>query len=225
MHRAGALRATRNVTISQYQRRRLALPRDQVVYNPVARRAFAAGAPGPGTPGLVAFAGRLVAEKGVDHLLRALVACPDAQLEIAGDGDRRADLERLADDLGLRRRVRFLGALPASGVAELYARAAVVCVPSLWHEPFGYSAAEAMAMQRPVVATPSGALVELLADGRGYVASDMEPASLATALTLGLSDEAARERTAACARDFAADEVSIDVVGPRYAEIYREAVA
>ena len=53
----------------------------------------------------------------------------------------------------------------------LYADAAVVCVPSAWQEPFGYAAAEAMAMGRAVVATPSGALRELLGDGRGFVAA------------------------------------------------------
>ena len=58
-------------------------------------------------------------------------------------------------------------------LGELYADAAVVCVPSAWQEPFGYAAAEAMAMGRAVVATPSGALPELLADGRGFVAAEL----------------------------------------------------
>jgi glycosyltransferase involved in cell wall biosynthesis len=54
-------------------------------------------------------------------------------------------LRRLAEDLGIRSRVHFLGAQPHRAVRELYLRSSVVCVPSIWHEPFGYTAAEALA--------------------------------------------------------------------------------
>ena len=103
------------------------------------------------------FAGRLSKEKGVDLLLKAVAKIPWAQLEIAGDGPLRASLEGLARSLGIENRVRFHGWLSLDKIGNLHQRAAAVCVPSLWPEPFGYVAAEAMAAARPVVAADGGA--------------------------------------------------------------------
>jgi glycosyltransferase involved in cell wall biosynthesis len=174
---------------------------------------------------VIAFAGRLVAEKGLDLLIRALAYLPSARLEVAGDGPLRESLETLAKDLGVSSRISFVGAIPFEGVAELYARAAVVCVPSAWHEPFGYSAAEATAMERPVVATPNGALLELLRDGRGFVAEQATPEALASALSSALRNPTARGLAAARARAFAIAELTLDVLGPRYLQCYLEAAS
>lgn len=224
-HWAGAAVAERNVTISQYLSRRLDLRDADVVYNPVSEHAFAGADAAPGVDGLVAFAGRMVAEKGVDLLLRAVERVPEARLEVAGDGPLRPALKRLAHDLGIEGRVRFLGSVAFRAVADLYARAAAVCVPSRWDEPFGYAAAEAMAMGRPVVATPRGALIELLAGGRGFVAEDATPAGLAQALQHALDDASARAEAARCAQAFARQHLHIDVTARQYEDIYRRAVA
>src|SRR5204863_10015421 len=84
-HRVGAHGASRNVSVSRYLEARLRLPASLVIYNPVARR-VASEPSSSGGDSMVAFAGRLVAEKGLDLLLRALKLVPDARLEIAGDG-------------------------------------------------------------------------------------------------------------------------------------------
>jgi len=223
-HRVGMHLARVNVCISHYLARRLTLPRAEVIYNPVSETAFTWASTEPGEDGLIAFAGRLVREKGLDLLLRALVRIPDARLEIAGDGPMRPVWERLVDELGLRRRVRFLGVLPPQGVAELYARASVVCVPSTWDEPYGYAAAEAMAMARPVVATPRGALPELLADGRGYVARAASPESLADALVKALNDDHGRREAATRAHAFAVSQLSLDAAGSRYLTCYERVI-
>lgn len=222
-HSVAARLANVNVCVSHYMARRLGLPRSRVIYNPVAARAFAAQAPGPGEEGVIAFAGRLVAEKGLDLLIRALAYLPSARLEVAGDGPLRESLEVLAKDFGVSSRVWFLGERTFEDVAELYARAAVVCVPSIWHEPFGYSAAEAMAMERPVVATPNGALAELLGDGRGFIVHKPTPEALAAVLAATMEDERGRLVAAARARAFACAELGLDTLGPRYVECYQYA--
>jgi glycosyltransferase involved in cell wall biosynthesis len=209
------------VTVSRYLERRLRLPRSLTIYNPVSSAVFGARAPGPGDDSLVGFAGRLVAEKGLDLLLRAIALVPEARLEVAGDGPLRDDWLALADRLGIAGRVRFVGALPFEHVAELYARAAVVCVPSAWDEPFGYAAAEAMAMERPVVATPNGALVELLADGRGFLGHQATPEALASELARALGDDRARAEVASRAHAYAAAELAIDALGDRYLQVYQ----
>ena len=147
----------------------------------------------------MAFAGRLVAEKGLDVLLRATRArCRTRELLVVGDGPMMPAYRDLVEELSLSLRVSFLGSQPFDGVAEAYARASVVCVPTVCEEAFGFAAAEAMAMRRPLVVTPSGALAELCADGRGFVADDRSPQALAVTLRKALADEVSglREPTA-----------------------------
>jgi D-inositol-3-phosphate glycosyltransferase len=133
-------------------------------------------------------------------------------------------MERLAAEVEVRDRVTFLGRLSAEGVRELYARSAVVCVPSRWHEPFGYAVSEAMALGRPVVATPMGAFAELLEDGRGILSRSVTPDALAEALRTAL--EAPRlERAAmgAAARRFAMEALSLESIGRQYGRLYEDA--
>jgi glycosyltransferase involved in cell wall biosynthesis len=224
LHRLGTHMARVNACVSAYQMGRIQVPRARVIYNPVAERAFQAHAPGPGADGVIAFAGRLVGEKGLDLLLRALARLNGATLEVVGDGPMRGTWEALAADLGLRHRVKFHGSRPFAGVAEVYARASVVCAPSVWHEPFGYVVAEAMAMGRPVVATPHGAFTELLQGGRGFLAKAATPEALAHVLDEALRDSSRCQQRGAAARVFAWANLRMAAVGPQYLDAYHSHV-
>jgi len=195
------------------------------IYNPVSDGAFKAELGSHQLDDVVVFAGRLVAEKGLDVLLHALAILPGVRLRIAGEGPMRSVWQRLAAEIGVDDRAEFLGAKSLAGLGELYADATVVCVPSAWQEPFGYVAAEAMAMGRAVVATPSGALPELLADDRGFVAAAPNPRALATTLEEALGDAYRRRTVERKARDFALNDLSIDSVGPKYEAIYQAAAS
>ena len=220
LHRAGAAAAAVNVCVSQYLAERVSVPRSVTIYNPVSDRAFKADLGSDQQDQVVVFAGRLVAEKGLDVLLRALAMLPGVRLRVAGDGPMRAVWQRLAAEIGVGDRTEFLGAMSLTELGDLYADAAVVCVPSAWEEPFGYVAAEAMAMGRAVVATPSGALPELLADGRGFVAAASTPKVLAETLLAALEDDERRKSSERKARDFALSDLSIECVGPKYEALY-----
>jgi glycogen(starch) synthase len=195
------------------------------IYNPVSDRAFKADLGSHQQDQVVVFAGRLVAEKGLDVLLRALAMLPGVRLRVAGDGPMRAVWQRLAAEVGVGDRTEFLGAMSLTELGVIYADAVVVCVPSAWEEPFGYAAAEAMAMGRAVVATPSGALPELLADGRGFVAAAATPKDLAVTLLAALEDGDRRKSVEQKARDFALNTLSVDCVGPKYEAIYQRAAS
>lgn len=100
--------------------------------------------------------GRLTPDKNVEMLLRAFARAEgDTDLVVLGDGDRRADLEREAAQLGLADRVHFVGF-----VANPHAimRQALALVSASNAEGFPNAAAEAMALGRPVILTdcPSG---------------------------------------------------------------------
>ncbi|HZR84101.1 MAG TPA: glycosyltransferase family 4 protein [Candidatus Binatia bacterium] len=115
------------------------------------------------------YCGRLDVEKGVALLVCAFAALapdvPRARLRIAGAGPERAELERLARDLGVGDRVAFLGWVgPDALDAELRSAWGLV-VPSLWAEPFGLVAAEAIVRGVPVVASADGGLGEIVEPG------------------------------------------------------------
>lgn len=224
-HRAGAAAAAVNVCVSHYLAERVNVPRSVTVYNPVSDRAFKAELSSHQHDDVVAFAGRLVAEKGLDVLLHAAAMLPDVRLRIAGEGPMRSVWQRLATEIGVGDRAEFLGAMSLAELEELYADASVVCVPSAWQEPFGYAAAEAMAMGRAVVATPSGALPELLADGRGFVAAACTPEALASTLLEALEDAGRRKVAEHKARDFALSDLSMECVGPKYEALYQAAAS
>ncbi|MEO5617263.1 MAG: glycosyltransferase [Candidatus Eisenbacteria bacterium] len=102
------------------------------------------------------FAGRLSLEKGVKLLPAIAGAIAPVPLLVAGEGP-------LGDWLAAQSAptLRRLGHLDDSALAALRARAAVVVVPSLFYEHFGYTVAEALLDARPVVASRIGALPEL----------------------------------------------------------------
>jgi glycosyltransferase involved in cell wall biosynthesis len=127
--------------------------------------------PGLGHP-LVLAVGRLHPQKGYDVLIDALPLIGSAAVAVAGDGPLRAELERRAPQ------VRWLGR--REDVADLYAAADVVVLPSTW-EARSLTAQEALRAGRPLVATDVGATAALVADGAVLVPPG-DAAALGTAV-------------------------------------------
>jgi glycosyltransferase involved in cell wall biosynthesis len=107
--------------------------------------------------------GRLHENKAFDVLLKALALVPDCYLWLAGDGPLRAELEKQAQDLGIKPRVRFLGW--RDDTPALYAASDLVVFPSR-HEPHGNVALEAWAQCRPMVTTATHGPSRLVTDGK-----------------------------------------------------------
>jgi glycosyltransferase involved in cell wall biosynthesis len=108
-------------------------------------------------------AGRLAPEKGIDTAIEA-AALADVPLRVAGEGPAAFDLTELVNEIGAP--VDFLGRLDRDGMARELAGAAMLLMPSRYHEFAGYSALEAMAAGVPVIASRLGALPELLGESR-----------------------------------------------------------
>lgn len=110
---------------------------------------------------------RLSERMGHDLLLEAFAAVlaerPGARLYVAGDGPLRSDLESATRDRGVAEATTFLGYVPDAELPAVYRSADVFVLPTRELEGFGLSTLEALASGLPVVATPVGGTVELLA--------------------------------------------------------------
>jgi glycosyltransferase involved in cell wall biosynthesis len=163
---------------------------------------------------------RLVAQKGVDEAIRALESLPeDVVLVVLGEGPERPQLERLARELGVARRVFLLGRVPDVGA---WLRRAVCYVhPARW-EGFGLGVLEAMHAGLPVVATRASSLPELVADGEtGYLVPVDDPVSLAAALERALG----HPELGAAGRARALREFSVARMADRHAALYATLVS
>lgn len=167
-----------------------------VVYNGVAASASA-------TPKekVFAFAGRLIRDKGVAELTRAFAIAardlPGWRLVIAGEDSaklfagRSAPLAQERD--ALADRLTLLGQVSHADAMALFARAEIAVVPSIWQEPFGRTAAEAMGQGCAVLATRAGGLAEVL-DDAGEIIDARDIPAFAAALRRVALDEPLRRR-------------------------------
>jgi len=189
-------------------------------------------AAGPWMPvaGRILFVGRLVDKKGVDDLIRALVALPDARVRLVGDGPNRSALESFAGSLGVQERVEFLGQLSAERVFLEMAHASVVALPSKVGEAGDADGVpvvipEAMAVGVPIVVSDAGGLADYLRDGESaWVVPAGDADALASALAEALADpaEASRRASRAAAR---LDAFRIENIAEEYERILRAALA
>lgn len=118
--------------------------------------------------------GTLDERKNVVRLADAFARLDEGSLVFAGDGPLRGRLEG-------RERVRLLGRVAHEKVADLIAASDVVCQPSLI-EPFGQAVLEALASERPVVATRIGGPAELVTPETGVLVDPGSVESIAAGL-------------------------------------------
>ncbi len=98
----------------------------------------------------VVFAGELIARKNAIALLEATSLSSNLALTIVGAGPEQHELERAANAIGLKPRVRFVGSVGPNDLRSILSRAEVFCLPSL-SESFGIVYIEALACGTPVV--------------------------------------------------------------------------
>lgn len=110
-------------------------------------------------PPLFAFAGRLVASKGIDHLLEAFARRPGYRLDVAGDGPLRDGLQRR---YAAYPHMRFLGAISGSELEKLLCRVHAVILPAWGPEAGPLSLLEAQACGAPAVVRRAGGSAETI---------------------------------------------------------------
>ncbi len=149
---------------------------------------------------VVGYIGRLVPEKGVVDLMRAVAQTHiPLQVLIVGDGPALPHLQSLAHQLNLADRCKFVSAMPYERVAEYMNALDLLVLPSRttthWKEQFGRVLIEAMACKVAVIGSDSGAIPEVVGEaGRIFPEGNVE--ALASLLTEMASNEGLRRNLA-----------------------------
>jgi glycosyltransferase involved in cell wall biosynthesis len=182
-----------------------------------------------GTAPVVFAAGRLVSKKGFEFLIAAARALaprmPTLRVLIAGDGDLRESLTRLAAEAGGI--VSLIGNQSQDEIAALAAAADVIAVPSIRDDAGNVDglpnfALEALASATPVVATRAGGLPQAgHHDVTGLLVPERDPAALAAALGRVLEDQ----HLARALGDAARKQVQAEFGWGRFAEHLEAAYA
>lgn len=186
------------------------------------------------TPFTIGYIGRLVAEKGIDTLLRAVAAVRSKHadlplhLHLIGEGPQRQELQELASRLGIARQIEFMGSQPPARVAALVCNFDVVTLPSrttpVWKEQLGRALLEAMACGVPVIGSDSGAIPEVIGDA-GLIVPEGDVAALADALAQLSASPALRSELGKRGRMRAEAHYSQRHLADQTLAVYRQVVA
>ena len=132
-------------------------------------------------PGLLLFVGRLSEEKNIGLIIRAISAAGTYwKLRLVGDGKERANLEKLADELGVLQKLEFVG---WSDDPWKYAQGAYAFIMSSVYEGSPLAAIEALSCGLPVIGNVSSGVAELVRPGvNGYLYHDGDHEELAAIL-------------------------------------------
>ena len=176
----------KNVAITRWMAQANPLPRQVQIYNPFPTDRYAAAASQERSPPEFEFLylGRLVSEKGVDILLKAFASVVASRrsapprLLVIGDGDRRAELEQLAQALGIAPLVVFAGNRRGGELLDWVFKGRIAVIPSAWYEPMGGVVVELMAAGRNLIVSRDGGLAECMGDaGLAFANGDEEALS------------------------------------------------
>jgi glycosyltransferase involved in cell wall biosynthesis len=156
----------------------------------------------------------IIPEKGILDLLAAarIALSQRAPLHflLAGEGPYRAEYTQKARELGLENHLTWTGLVKDPLGEGLFDAADIVCQMSRWQEAFGFVIAEAMVLERPVVATRTGGIPEVVRDGEtGFLVERGDTAAMAGKILLLAGDAGLRQRLGQAGRRRAEAEFDV----------------
>jgi glycosyltransferase involved in cell wall biosynthesis len=180
------------------------------------------------------FVGRLVERKGVPHLLRALARLRDShdvRLDVVGDGPQRSALQTLALELGLQGHVNFHGYVSEEVLARHFRECDVFVLPAITDakgdvEGLGVVLIEAMLNRKPVVASRSGGITDIVRDGStGLLVPPADVDALTSAIRRLLDDPQLADELAEAGAKDVATRFSWERILGDLESLYREVTA
>ena len=161
----------------------------------------------------VGYFGRLVADKGVQHLVEASrTLASGIAVHLFGNGPLRGDLEAVDSP------AVFHGFVPE--VADAMAAVDLVVIPSVWAEAFPFAALEAMSLGKPILATRRGGLPEMVSEQTGRLIPAEDPKALAEQVAWFASNPNEAAQLGARAREIQSQEYTIARFAERIESVY-----
>jgi glycosyltransferase involved in cell wall biosynthesis len=174
---------------------------------------------------VISIIGRLHQSKNHGDLLTAtemlVKEWPNLQVLIVGDGPMEEDIKGQIRDKGLELNVRLLGYI--DDVRGVLAASDLMVLPSE-HEAFGRAVAEAMLMEKPVVATNVGGLPELITPDTGLLVPVSNPKELFSAIKSVLNDPGRKFKMGKCGRERAVSLFSLDRYTNQMVQVFEELI-
>jgi len=175
------------------------------------------------------YVGNLTAPKRAETIIRAMQKVremyADCRLVLIGEGSLLPSLEALADELGLKKHVNFLGALPHEEVLKML-QGADVFVHCSDHEGLGMAIMEAMGAGLPVVASRVGGVPDLVREGEtGFMILPDDVEKYAEKIILLLKNDQLRKKLGSNARHFAEKHLNKQTILAQLETVYREILA
>lgn len=169
---------------------------------------------------------RLVPRMGLENLIQAMAIitkkAPDAYLVIVGEGFLRDRLKKMTSDLGLQEFINFTGGVyTEESLVRFYQAADLFVLPTKELEGFGIIIIEALSSNLCILATPVGAIPEVLGSfNRDLLFKGITPQDIAELTTRYLEDNKLRENMVTGGRDYVIKNYSLEVVAEKLERIF-----
>jgi len=174
---------------------------------------------------VVIYTGKLTVRKGVEYLIRAAPKIK-GEVFIIGGGDDKERLMELAKKLKTKN-ITFTGYIDPRSVEEFrqfYRRSNVFVFPSIWDEPLGLVALEAMASCTPVVGSKKGGIsMAVKNDQTGYLVRAKSPKQITVAVNKILVDPELEKRLGENARKLVEEKFNLKKIARKFHDIYSQA--
>jgi glycosyltransferase involved in cell wall biosynthesis len=186
---------------------------------------FTVTIPLPDRPPIIGYIGRLSGEKGVQHFVRALPAIlsdrQDLRVLIGGDGQLKESIKASMQEEGIAASVDLLGWISHDDLPEYLNQLRLLVLPS-YTEGLPNIMLEAMACGTPVLATPVGAVPDVIIDGKtGFIMEDNSHECIAKNVMRAL-DSPEREGIAEAGRRFVEENFTFERVVERWKEVLED---
>lgn len=173
---------------------------------------------------IVGTVARLISDKGLEYFIQSIPLIleerPGVQFLIIGEGERKADLMKLAREMKVSQNTFFIGEI--GDVIPYLELMNIFVLPSL-SEGMGVSNLEALSLAKPVVVTRVGGVPELIEDGvNGLLIKSRSPSALANAVTLLLDDKALASRLGLKGREVVRNQFTVERMVKEVEKVFSE---
>ena len=181
-----------------------------------------------GCDNLLLFVGRIIEQKGLDHLIdampRILKEYPSTKLLIVGKGKMKPRLIKKVKKMDLNKEVIFPGFIDEELMPNLYSSADVFVLPSLW-EVLPIALLEALSCGAPLLASDAGGNPEIVENGKnGFIFEKRNDEELIEKLRIMLDDHTLRKNMRRESRETALKKFDWDLITAKTSDFYGELI-